>query len=65
MVGNDAETAMAKCVSRPLAHGVTRILAGAMPAGLNRPVQDAGEAERWLGALAAQGVACHYNGGWR
>ncbi|MFJ5531755.1 saccharopine dehydrogenase C-terminal domain-containing protein [Streptomyces sp. NPDC093261] len=56
LTGDDTESAMARCVSLPLAHGVTRILDGALPAGLNRAAEDTEEAARWLRFLAAHGV---------
>ncbi|MFI9648328.1 saccharopine dehydrogenase family protein [Streptomyces sp. NPDC052040] len=56
LVGDETESAMARCVSLPLAHGVTRILDGALPAGLNRAAEDTGEAAAWLRFLGAHGV---------
>lgn len=56
LTGTAEESAMARCVSLPLALGVTRILAGALPPGLNRAAEDPAEAAHWLDALAAHGV---------
>ncbi|MDQ0779967.1 hypothetical protein QF026_008433 [Streptomyces aurantiacus] len=56
VTGDAAESAMARCVSLPLAHGVTRILDGALPAGVNRAAQSAAEAARWLDFLAEHGL---------
>lgn len=58
LTGDDQEAAMARCVSLPLAFGVTEILAGAIPAGLHRAAGDA--AERWLAFLAGQGIDCQF-----
>ncbi|MEU9035251.1 saccharopine dehydrogenase C-terminal domain-containing protein [Streptomyces sp. NPDC048352] len=57
LTGDPAESAMARCVSLPVAYGVTRILAGALPAGLNRGPATPGEAARWLAFLGAHGLA--------
>lgn len=53
LTGDATETAMARCVSLPLAVGITRLLDGALPAGLSRAGETAGEAQRWLDDLAA------------
>ncbi len=51
VTGDDRESAMARCVSQPLAYGVGLTLSGALPPGLTR----AGEAPQgprpWLGYL--------------
>lgn len=52
LVGDEYETAMARCVSMPLAIGVGRVLDGQLPAGLNRAGETAAEARLWLEALA-------------
>ncbi|EFL20130.1 saccharopine dehydrogenase C-terminal domain-containing protein, partial [Streptomyces sp. C] len=57
LTGDRAESAMARCVSLPVAYGVTRILAGALPAGLNRAAESPREAARWLAFLGAHGLA--------
>lgn len=61
LVGDQAESAMARCVSLPLAFGITEILDGATPAGLHRAAEEAGEAERWLDFLAKHGIECAYS----
>ncbi|MEU7067484.1 saccharopine dehydrogenase C-terminal domain-containing protein [Streptomyces sp. NPDC046161] len=60
VTGDAAESAMARCVSLPVAYGVTRILAGALPAGLGRAAETPGETGRWLSFLAARGLAGTY-----
>ncbi|MFC4032307.1 saccharopine dehydrogenase family protein [Streptomyces polygonati] len=55
--GDATESAMARCVSRPLALGVGQILRGGLPAGLTRAARGAEESERALAQLAANGVA--------
>jgi saccharopine dehydrogenase-like NADP-dependent oxidoreductase len=58
-VGDDRQSAMARCVSLPLSYGVTEILSGAMsPAGLRRAAGDAAEAGRWLTFLEQHGISC-------
>ncbi|MEU9716509.1 saccharopine dehydrogenase C-terminal domain-containing protein [Streptomyces sp. NPDC047976] len=57
LTGDGTESAMARCVSLPVAYGVTRILAGALPAGLNRAAETPREAARWLAFLGAHGLA--------
>lgn len=56
LVGDDQESAMARCVSLPLAYGITRILDGALAPGLHRAAQSAEEAGRWLAFLAGRGI---------
>lgn len=56
LVGDDKETAMALCVSTPLAIGVSRILDGALPAGLNRGAETVDEARLWLEELERNGI---------
>lgn len=56
LVGDERESAMARCVSLPLAYGITRILAGAVPAGLHRAAHSQPETERWLAFLADSGI---------
>lgn len=52
VIGDDAEAAMARCVSAPLAIGVCRLLDGALPAGLNRGAETVDEAAVWLDMLS-------------
>ena len=56
LVGDAEESAMARCVSRPLALGVRHILDGTLPAGLNRAAETAARSERWLAELAEEGL---------
>jgi len=55
-VGDEAQSAMARCVSLPLAFGVTEILAGRLPAGLRQAAGGAADARRWLDFLRDNGV---------
>ncbi|MGW2643154.1 saccharopine dehydrogenase family protein [Streptomyces sp. NPDC001348] len=56
VVGDAEESAMARCVSRPLALGVRHILTGSLPAGLNRAAGTPARSEEWLAELAADGL---------
>jgi LmbE family N-acetylglucosaminyl deacetylase len=56
VTGDVRESAMAKCVSLPLAFGLTRVLDGALSAGLHRAAESAQEAARWLRFLEGQGL---------
>ncbi len=56
LTGDATESAMARCVSLPLALGVTRILDAALPAGLNRAAESADEAAHWLDFLSRHGI---------
>ncbi|MDT4986073.1 MAG: hypothetical protein QOI74_167 [Micromonosporaceae bacterium] len=58
LVGDERESAMARCVSTPLAFGVTEILAGRMRPGLHRAAESAAEADRWLDFLERHGIRC-------
>ena len=60
VAGTPAESAMARCVSLPLAFGVTEILAGKVPAGLRQGADGAHNAQRWLEFLARNDIACQY-----
>ncbi|GAA3053156.1 saccharopine dehydrogenase (NADP+, L-glutamate forming) [Streptomyces olivoverticillatus] len=60
VTGDADESAMARCVSLPLAHGITRILDGALRPGLNRAAEDPAEAERWMAFLAGAGLAAEF-----
>ncbi len=57
-VGDEAESAMARTVSLPLAHVVGRILAGAVPAGLHRALPDPSDAGPFLDFLRGRGLDC-------
>jgi hypothetical protein len=65
IVGDDADSAMARCVSLPLAVGVAGILAGDTAPGLHRAAEDAATVGRWLDFLAAHGVAARLTEGHR
>lgn len=56
LVGDEEDSAMARCVSRTLALGIGHILDGTLPVGLNRAAETAAAAEQWLGELARDGV---------
>ncbi|WP_330261065.1 hypothetical protein [Streptomyces sp. NBC_00539] len=56
LTGTARESAMALCVPLPLALGVTRVLDGALPAGLQRAAQGP-ETARRLTFLREHGVA--------
>ncbi|MFJ9870922.1 saccharopine dehydrogenase family protein [Streptomyces sp. NPDC101165] len=56
LVGTAEESAMARCVSRPLALGVRHILDGSLPAGLNRAAETAERSDVWLAELAEEGL---------
>lgn len=58
LTGDETESAMARCVSLPLALGVTRMLAGALPAGLTRAAESADDAARWMEFLDSAGLHC-------
>lgn len=57
VTGDRSESAMARCVSLPLAFGVTEILAGRMSPGLHRAAEQPDQVARWLAFLASQGLA--------
>jgi hypothetical protein len=54
--GDQRESAMAHCVSRPLALGVRHILDGGLPAGLTRAAGTEDRSQEWLAELAAEGM---------
>ncbi|WP_330347565.1 saccharopine dehydrogenase family protein [Streptomyces sp. NBC_00582] len=56
LVGDEEESAMARCVSRTLALGVRHILDGTLPPGLNRAAETAARSAQWLDELADEGV---------
>ncbi|MCX5062656.1 MULTISPECIES: saccharopine dehydrogenase family protein [unclassified Streptomyces] len=56
LVGDAQESAMARCVSRPLALGIRHILDGTLPAGLDRAAETAARSQQWLDELAHEGL---------
>lgn len=56
LVGEPGASAMARCVSVPLALAIGDLLDGALPAGLVQGAPDPATAERWLDRLADQGL---------
>ncbi|WP_030615176.1 saccharopine dehydrogenase family protein [Streptomyces fulvoviolaceus] len=56
LVGDEEDSAMARCVSRTLALGVRHVLDGSLPPGLNRAAETAARSQEWLGELAREGV---------
>ncbi|MEU3416670.1 saccharopine dehydrogenase family protein [Streptomyces sp. NPDC006658] len=56
LTGGTEESAMARCVSRPLALGVRHILDGSLPAGLHRAAETPQRADRWLAELVDDGL---------
>jgi hypothetical protein len=58
LTGDQTESAMARCVSLPLAFGVMEIERGRMEPGLHRAAEGAAEAERWLDFLREQDIDC-------
>jgi hypothetical protein len=56
LVGDAEESAMARCVSCPLALGVRHILDGSLPAGLHRAAETARRSDQWLAELAGEGL---------
>jgi saccharopine dehydrogenase (NADP+, L-glutamate forming) len=57
LTGDDRESAMARCVSVPLAFGVVEILAGRARPGLRRAAEEPDEVARWLTFLGHHGLA--------
>jgi len=56
LVGDQAETAMARTVSLPLARGVLDVVEGRTAPGSHRAAESAGDVTRWLEFLAGHGV---------
>ncbi|MFI1921842.1 MULTISPECIES: saccharopine dehydrogenase family protein [unclassified Streptomyces] len=54
--GDEQESAMARCVSRPLALGVRHILDGSLAPGLSRAAGTEPRSEEWLRELRHQGL---------
>ncbi|WET76277.1 saccharopine dehydrogenase NADP-binding domain-containing protein [Amycolatopsis sp. QT-25] len=62
LVGDPGASAMARCVSLPLALGIGELLEGALPAGLVQGAPDPTAAARWLDRLAAWGLPIRLTG---
>ncbi|HET6500081.1 MAG TPA: saccharopine dehydrogenase family protein [Amycolatopsis sp.] len=60
VTGDEADTAMARLVSTPLAVGVGEILDGHLPAGLHRGAEGVRAARRWLHALREHGITAEF-----
>ncbi|WP_344395873.1 saccharopine dehydrogenase family protein [Streptomyces vastus] len=56
MEGDAQESAMARCVSRTLALGVRKVLAGTLPPGLSRAAETPERSEEWLTELGRDGI---------
>ncbi|MBK3580282.1 saccharopine dehydrogenase NADP-binding domain-containing protein [Streptomyces sp. MBT65] len=56
LVGDEEESAMARCVSRPLSLAVRHILSDDLPSGLNRAAETAERSREWLSELAGEGL---------
>ncbi|WP_406452107.1 saccharopine dehydrogenase NADP-binding domain-containing protein [Streptomyces sp. NBC_01622] len=56
LVGDEEESAMARCVSRPLSLAVRHILTDDLPSGLNRAAETAPRSREWLSELAGEGL---------
>ncbi|MET7651411.1 MULTISPECIES: saccharopine dehydrogenase family protein [unclassified Streptomyces] len=54
--GGEEESAMARCVSRPLALGVRHIMDGSLSPGLSRAAGTAARSEEWLRELGEEGL---------
>ncbi|MFJ5999338.1 saccharopine dehydrogenase family protein [Streptomyces sp. NPDC092370] len=65
VLGDDRQSAMARCVSVPLACGVSDILAGRTPPGLHRAAREPDAVERWLAFLDRLGISGVRDGGRR
>ncbi|RJQ81964.1 saccharopine dehydrogenase [Pseudonocardiaceae bacterium YIM PH 21723] len=58
VTGDERESAMARCVSQPLAFGIGELLAGRLPTGLVRAGDGGAElTDRWLEHLTGQGLS--------
>jgi hypothetical protein len=58
LVGEAGESAMARCVTLPLAYAVGRVLDGAVAPGLRRAGEEPPEVGPWLEHLGEHGVRC-------
>jgi hypothetical protein len=56
LVGDEEESAMARCVSRPLSLAVRHVLSDDLPSGLNRAAETAERSREWLSELAGEGL---------
>ena len=63
VIGEETESAMARCVSLSLAHAAGEVLTHRTPAGLRQAAQGAENARRWLECLTGQGIPCQYHEG--
>lgn len=59
-VGDETDSAMARCVSTTLACGVGDILAGRTTPGLHCATEDGDAVRRWLSFLSEHGVVCEF-----
>ncbi len=62
LLGDAGESAMARCVSIPLAFGIGQLLAGEYPPGLHRAAETEAEALSWLTFCAEHGIPVRYTG---
>lgn len=62
MTGEPGASAMARCVSVPLAHGIGELLAGTLPPGLVQGAPDPAAAARWLDQLTARDLPIRFTG---
>ena len=60
LVGDEAETAMARTVSVPLARSVLDILEGRTSPGLHRAAESGADVTRWLAFLDEHGISCRF-----
>lgn len=60
LVGDDTDSAMARCVSTSLAAGAAEILSDRMPAGLHRAAAGAEASRRWLQFLRDKGITAEF-----
>ncbi len=59
-IGDEDDSAMARCVSLPLAFGVSELVDGALTPGLHRAVADESDVDSWLAFLRDNGVECAF-----
>jgi hypothetical protein len=58
VIGDEDESAMARCVSLPVACAIVRLLDGVTPPGLRRAAEGAEESREWLDFLGRYGLRC-------